>query len=104
LREQLDFDFEMVSPTTMAAPLAQDHNRELAQSLVRAAQCVFPASEVVGLPFTTHAPRYAQIGIPTVVFGPGAIEQAHTADEWLAVEQLDRATDILFEFLASFSR
>ena len=28
-------------------------------------------------------------GIPSVVFGPGDIAQAHTADEWIAVEQLE---------------
>jgi len=31
-------------------------------------------------------------GIPTIVCGPGSIEQAHQADEWIAVDQLSEAT------------
>jgi acetylornithine deacetylase/succinyl-diaminopimelate desuccinylase-like protein len=33
-----------------------------------------------------------------VVFGPGSIDQAHTADEWLDVEQLRLASDVLYRF------
>ena len=42
-------------------------------------------------------------GIPSVVFGPGDIAQAHTADEWISLKSLERGKDILSRFLASFS-
>lgn len=29
-----------------------------------------------------------------IVIGPGSIEQAHTADEWISLEQLDRGIDV----------
>jgi acetylornithine deacetylase len=29
--------------------------------------------------------------MPAVILGPGDIAQAHTADEWLNLDQLDRA-------------
>ena len=51
--------------------------------------------------FGTDASAFASTGIPTVVFGPGYIDQAHTADEWIAVDQLVAATEILYEFLSS---
>jgi acetylornithine deacetylase len=40
-------------------------------------------------------------GIPAVVFGPGDIAQAHTRDEWIAVDQLHLATDIYYRFIAN---
>lgn len=40
-------------------------------------------------------------GIPSVVFGPGDIAQAHTADEWIALDQLTRATALLTRFLTA---
>ena len=43
----------------------------------------------------------AEGGIPSVVFGPGDIAQAHTADEWVSEKQLDRARDMLLRFLKS---
>lgn len=42
-------------------------------------------------------------GTPSVVFGPGDIAQAHTTDEWIELDQLERARRILVEFLHSLS-
>ncbi|MHB1308278.1 MAG: M20 family metallopeptidase [Limisphaerales bacterium] len=38
-------------------------------------------------------------GIPSVVFGPGDIAQAHTSKEWIATRQLARAARLLEDFL-----
>jgi hypothetical protein len=43
-------------------------------------------------------------GVPTVVFGPGSINQAHTADEWLSLDELSKARDALYAFLAKRRR
>ena len=40
-------------------------------------------------------------GVPSVVFGPGDIAQAHTADEWVSLRDLDTATRLLLSFLQS---
>ena len=42
-------------------------------------------------------------GIPSVVFGPGDIAQAHTADEWISLDSLERGKALVHRFLASFS-
>ena len=42
-------------------------------------------------------------GIPSVVFGPGDIAQAHTADEWISLDSLERGKGLLLSFLTSFS-
>jgi acetylornithine deacetylase len=51
---------------------------------------------VVGDPvdFWTEAALFSGAGLSALVLGPGAIEQAHTADEWVAVEQLERAYEL----------
>lgn len=38
--------------------------------------------------FWTEAALFSQAGYTTLVYGPGDIAQAHTADEWVALEQL----------------
>ena len=38
-------------------------------------------------------------GTPSVVFGPGNIAQAHTANEFVSLRQLEQATNILVRFL-----
>jgi len=50
--------------------------------------------------FATDAGLFTEVGLPGVVFGPGSIAQAHTAREFVAVDQVERATDVfvrLFE-------
>ena len=43
----------------------------------------------VGVTYFTEALDYTRIGIPTVICGPGSIDQAHTADEYISLEQLE---------------
>jgi len=54
-----------------------------------------------GVDYFCDAAVLAQGGIPSVVFGPGDIAQAHTADEWISLAQLERGRAMLFEFLKS---
>lgn len=35
-----------------------------------------------------------QAGIPTIILGPGSLERAHVADEWVGVEELVKAAEI----------
>ena len=47
-------------------------------------------TEPAGAPYYTEAVDYTRAGIPTVICGPGSIDQAHTPDEYVSLEQLDR--------------
>lgn len=45
--------------------------------------------------FWTEASLFSRAGLTALVYGPGDIAQAHTADEWVALDQLQRyATSI----------
>jgi acetylornithine deacetylase/succinyl-diaminopimelate desuccinylase-like protein len=54
-----------------------------------------------GVQYFCDASILAHGGIPSVVFGPGDIAQAHTADEWIAVASLEKAQAMLVRFLKS---
>ena len=45
-------------------------------------------------PYGTNAWAYADVTQECVVFGPGAIEQAHGPEEWVALAELARAAEI----------
>jgi acetylornithine deacetylase len=45
--------------------------------------------------YATEAGLFQEAGSPSVVIGPGDIAQAHTADEWIAKEQLDACSAFL---------
>ncbi|MGH8476494.1 MAG: acetylornithine deacetylase, partial [Methylococcales bacterium] len=44
--------------------------------------------------FGTEAPYFSRLGMETVVLGPGSIAQAHQADEYLAVDQIQPAIEL----------
>jgi succinyl-diaminopimelate desuccinylase len=46
-------------------------------------------TRIVGAPYYTEAVNYTRAGIPTVICGPGSIDQAHTPDEYISLKQLD---------------
>ncbi len=73
----------------------------LAEKLGAAIRSVVGPRKIIGVPFGTHASRVAAIGIPSVVFGPGDIAQAHTKDEWIEIDQLHKATEIYYQFCAA---
>jgi acetylornithine deacetylase len=57
--------------------------------------------KAVGVDYFCDASVLSAAGIPSVVFGPGDIAQAHTADEWISLRSLADATALLTKFLRS---
>ena len=45
--------------------------------------------------FGTEAGLFQEIGISTVVCGPGSIEQAHKIDEFIVLDELKKCLDLL---------
>ncbi len=77
--------------------LETDFKLPLVQQLFAAAG----QSKPVGVQYFCDAAVLSAAGIPSVVFGPGDIAQAHTTDEWISLAQLERAKDLLVRFLNS---
>jgi len=98
LRDRLDVPFDMLPPWIMGPALPDDDNGGLADQLLRVTANVVGPKRKIGVPYGTHASRFAVAGVPSVVFGPGSIAQAHTRDEWISIEQLQQAAEIYYRF------
>ncbi len=82
-------------------PLDACLSGELTERLGHAIDAVLGSHQVIAVPFGTDASTLAEAGIPSVVFGPGDIEQAHTCDEWIDIDQLEKAEQILWTLVTS---
>ncbi|MCA9138237.1 MAG: M20 family metallopeptidase [Planctomycetales bacterium] len=102
ISRQTKIEFQMLPPDTTCEPLLDRKNDSLAESLVATTRKTVGSSRPIGVAFTTQAPQFADAGIPTVVFGPGSIEQAHTKDEWIQIEQMDQCSEILYDWITGF--
>ncbi|UCZ52886.1 M20/M25/M40 family metallo-hydrolase [Bacillus shivajii] len=58
-------------------------------------------SDVIGLPFGCDASKVVKAITPTIVFGPGSIEQAHTKDEFIEIEQIMKAVHLYADFMCN---
>jgi acetylornithine deacetylase len=88
-----------ISSTKLAPALPLETNPEL--PLVRQFLRSLGQSKSAGVDYFCDAAVLADAGIPSVVFGPGDIAQAHTADEWISLAELECGKDLLLKFLKS---
>ena len=58
--------------------------------------------KVSAVAFGTEAPFLQRMGLDTIVFGPGSIEQAHQVDEYLSLDQVHSAQDTLSSLLHAY--
>jgi acetylornithine deacetylase len=52
-------------------------------------------NSTIAVAYATEAGRFQLAGVPTVVCGPGAIDQAHQPDEYIELSQLQAGLDFL---------
>lgn len=84
------------APWMQSRGLTDRDNRRWAERLAAAARSVGVDARLIGVPYGTNAASIAAAGIAAAVFGPGSIAQAHTADEWIAIDQLELAVEAYY--------
>ncbi len=52
-------------------------------------------NETFAVSYATEASLFERAGAPAVVCGPGDIAQAHTANEWIRIEELEKCLAFL---------
>ncbi len=74
-------------------------NRPFARNVMKVCAERTGQEDPVGVNYFADSGPLHNAGMEAVLFGPGDIAQAHTADEYLEVEQLVLATEIALEWL-----
>ncbi len=65
--------------------------------------CGFGLSpEPVGVPFGSDASKLANVAIPSIILGPGNIDQAHTSQEYVELLQLEQAFEVYRQIMVEF--
>lgn len=77
--------------------LAPDPGSEAEQLALRLAG----RNATITVPYATEAGRFQRAGIPTVVCGPGSIDQAHQPDEFIALDELARGEAFMRRLVAA---
>ena len=75
--------------------LDTEPSEEIARVAAEACAATGGTASFVGVPYGSDASKLSALGeIPSIVLGPGDIAQAHSADEWVDLDEVTRAADI----------
>ena len=61
------------------------------------------SDHLAAVPWASNAGVFHAAGVPSVLFGPGSIRQAHTADEHIALDEVVRAAAVYAEIIRTFA-
>ncbi len=93
---QAEIVTEVIGEVAGLEPMEANAARDLVSALTGA-----NGADVV--PFGTEAGLFQEIGMDVVVCGPGSIEQAHKADEFVSLDQMDQCLTMLKGLLTKVS-
>jgi len=72
-----------------ALPMEISKDEYIVQSISKSLRALGREPEITTLPYWTDASSFVNLAhIPTVVFGPGDVRQAHSADEYVDIQEL----------------
>ena len=106
LRDRLDDSVQLTfeAPYLIDPAMETASEAEVVQALARAQQDEFGSEgELAGANYGTDGSKLSRAGIQTVVCGPGDIAQAHTANEFVEIKQLELATRMYSRLLANWN-
>ncbi|MCQ6559228.1 M20 family metallopeptidase [Paenibacillus mendelii] len=70
----------------------------------KVAQTLDLKDELIGVTYGSDASKLQRKGIPTIVYGPGSIAQAHSKEEWVSIHEVERAAHFYYQLALSFQQ
>ena len=78
-------------------PMDTPTDATVVQTAAVACETILGHSNVYGVAFGCDASKFARIGVDAIVMGPGDIQKAHSADEFIPVDELAPASEVYAE-------
>jgi len=99
LKKAADTACLTVENTGYYASMETPADHPMTKQLLKAVENVQGAAETGVVAYGTDASAFSHLDIPTLVLGPGDIAQAHTKDEFIAIDQLEKGLAVYEAFL-----
>jgi acetylornithine deacetylase len=102
LRETID---ELGAPVEILKPHENPPMETTAEHpMIRRLQDAGPDAKLTGAPWFSDAAHLSNAGIPSICIGPGSIDQAHTADEFIEIQALEAGAEFFSRFIQGLAR
>ena len=88
-----------IEETQHFPPFEQDREAPVARLTADACRKVLGEATLEMAPWASNAGTFREAGVPSVLFGPGSIRQAHTAMEYIELNELEKAALVYEEII-----
>lgn len=97
IAERLSINISMREMTTSVPPFEEPADSELIKTVEQ-----LTGHGAQSVAFATEGPLLQQLGMQTVVMGPGCIDQAHQPNEFMPMAQIQPAIDLLQQLIRRY--
>ena len=90
-----DFEFEVLNDSP---PFCVSEDADIYKSIC----ALVKQNQTIGVTFASDAGHLSKLGIDCVLFGPGAIEVAHKPNEYIPIDEFNKAKPMLEQLVQQF--
>lgn len=83
-------------------PLETLPSERIVQVALQSLRAMGREQRPIGVPYGSDASKLARAGIPSIIWGPGSIDQAHSADEHVPLDQVVLAAELYTRTILEF--
>lgn len=92
-----------IEPLLLDPALNTPHDADIVATARQVAGTLGLNGQMCGVPYGSDASKLQQWkGIPTIVYGPGSIAQAHSKEEWVPVDEVAKAAEFYLQLARSY--
>ena len=102
MQQHAGMEAVMHPPMLTDVPLETGPNSLAVQRMVQVLENLQLDATLTGVPFCSDASKFGALGIPSIILGPGSIDQAHAAVEFVDCGQVQQAVEIYRAFMLRF--
>ena len=90
--KEINADVNIVTCMSAAIPPLTPSDDNPAEALVRQ---LTGQNQAFGVAFAAEAGMFQEAGVPSVICGPGSVDQAHQPNEYIEIAQIDACTEFI---------
>jgi succinyl-diaminopimelate desuccinylase len=100
--EDPELGLEMEPPMLEDLAMETPVSARIVQVAQSVSQEVRGSSSFIGVPYGSDASKLSRAGIPSIILGPGSIDCAHAAEEYVELAQVALAAEIYARIILEF--
>jgi acetylornithine deacetylase/succinyl-diaminopimelate desuccinylase family protein len=92
--EDPQLEAQVAAPYFQCSPVGTAADAAIVETALAACRSALGTGKTGGVPFATDGSAFSEKQVATIILGPGSIDQAHAAVEWVECAQVENAVEV----------